>query len=79
MGRRRKTYTDGNGTLRFVPNRVVRDLLDAAKAGRQLDLNAIWADYCDGRYAKAEMQEFYQLINYSISGYDEINFDRGEA
>ena len=73
---RRRTYIDEHGTKRFVPNPVVRDLLDAARDGHKRDLNDIWIDYCNGRYTKAEMREFYQLINYSISGYEEIDFDR---
>lgn len=76
MGRRRRTYTDSLGTRRFAPNRIVRNLLDSARDGRVLDLNAIWIDYCNGRYAKAEMREFYQLLGYSVGGYEEIDFDR---
>lgn len=76
MGRRRKTYIDKHGTRRFAGNPVVRDLLDAARDGRTLDLNAIWVDYCRSRYTKEEMREFYQLLGYSVSGYEEIDFER---
>jgi hypothetical protein len=75
MARRRRTYSDKLGTTRFVPNSVVRDLLDFGKEGRPLDLNAIWVRYCAGKYTMQEMREFYQLINYSVSGYEEIEFN----
>jgi hypothetical protein len=72
---RRRTYTDGHGTLRFVGNPVVRDLVDEARAGRQFDMNAIWIRYCESKYTKQQMREFYQLMGYSVSGYEEIDFD----
>jgi hypothetical protein len=75
MGRRRKTRVDKDGVRRFIPNPVVRDLLDEGRRLRPLDMNEIWVRFCEGKYTKAQVQEFYQLIGYSVSGYEEIDFN----
>lgn len=72
---RRKTYIDKHGTKRFVPNRVVCEVQVAATQGRKLDLNQIWIRYCGGHYTIKEMREFYQMIHYSVGGYEEIEFN----
>lgn len=56
----------------FRSNRIVRDVLDAATAGRKYSLNDIWMLAGQGGYCKDEMLEFYRLIGYTMSGYSEI-------
>jgi hypothetical protein len=56
---------------RFRSNRVVRDLLDAARQGRKLDLNEIAIRAGHGAYSKDEMHELYRLIGYSVCGFSE--------
>ena len=62
---------DRNGVVRFKPNRIVCDLLDWCRDHRGLDLNEI-AVRTGTRYTQAERQEFYQLIGYSVDGYQDI-------
>lgn len=63
---------DDFATPRFQPNRIVRDVLDAASKGAKFDLNDIWGHARNGDYCKEEMLEFYRLIGYPMSGYAEI-------
>jgi hypothetical protein len=63
---------DGHARPLFRENRIVRDVLGAASAGRKYDLNDIWGAASIGRYCKEEMLEFYRLIGYTWSGYCEI-------
>ena len=57
-----------NGERRFKRNRIVRMLLD----GIQMDMNKIWQLYESNIFTKEEIQEFYQIIGYSIQGYNDI-------
>jgi len=53
-----------DGILRYKKNAIVRFLLDTS----QYSLNALWKmDFSD-----EDWRQFYQLIGYSKSGYDEI-------
>ena len=61
----------------FKGNRIVRTLLDMTKKSRKLDLNDIWDMHSNGLFTREEMEEFYQLISYSVTGYGEI-FGEGE-
>jgi hypothetical protein len=62
-----------DGVLRFLQNRIVRDLLDRATDAKIMDLNTIAIDaQVHGKYTKEEQQQFAQLIGYSISGYGEL-------
>jgi hypothetical protein len=65
-----------DGVLRFRANRVVRFLLDHAKQGEECNLNDLWAFAEAAEVYREEMQEFYRLIGYSLSGYGEIDFER---
>ena len=64
----RETYVDEQGTERFKPNRIVQYLLEDAPA----DLNKLWRLQQFGLFSRDEMREFYQLINYSVAGYEEV-------
>jgi hypothetical protein len=60
--------------LRFRANRVVRYLLDSARQNK-VGLNELWAYALAAGVYREEMQEFYRLIGYSLSGYGEIDFE----
>jgi hypothetical protein len=67
-----------DGTVRFKANRIVRFLLDQASAGIRCDLNNI-ATHA-GLFPLEDLEQFYQLIGYSVGGYGEISaFDRDKA
>jgi hypothetical protein len=70
----RETYIDGEGTERFKPNMIIRYLLEHCE---HVDLNRIWRMQQQGFFTDAEMREFYQLINYSVDGYEEIFGEEG--
>lgn len=66
-------YWDDKGVLRFLPNRIVRDLLDRATEAKVMDLNTIAFDaQVNGKYTREERQQFAQLIGYSLSGYGDL-------
>jgi hypothetical protein len=58
-----------DGVIRFVPNRIVADLLDFASP-RGMSLNEI----ARRNYSIAEQEQFAQLIGYSIGGYSELSY-----
>ena len=72
-GKRRRTVIDEHGVQRFPANRIVRDLVDAARDGRRVDLNDIARRHQSGSYSTAEMRQLYRLMGYSISGYAELS------
>ncbi|AQT28037.1 hypothetical protein pVa21_096 [Vibrio phage pVa-21] len=53
-------YEDENGTVRFKPNPIIRDLQEAGV----LDLNKI-----AGKYDKKDISQLNQLIGYSVDGW----------
>lgn len=53
-------YEDENGTVRFKPNPIIRDLQEAGV----LDLNKIAA-----KYDKKDISQLNQLIGYSVDGW----------
>ena len=56
---------------RFIPNRIVEKLLEAAPIG----LNEIACmDFTDG-----EREQFAQLIGYSLSGFSELSYVSDET
>jgi len=59
---------DPDGTLRFVGNAVVMHLLDAA-CDRGYNLNHLLRS----AFPQADLEEFYQLIGYSLGGYHELS------
>lgn len=62
-----KIIIDQNKVVRFKGNEVVKDLLDM-----KMDLNQITRFYQEGRYSFDDFWEFYQLIGYSLGGYQEL-------
>jgi hypothetical protein len=58
----------GDGNPRFRANKLVRTFFDAASHGKRFTLNDVdWS-----LYPQEDIDQFYQLIGYSISGYGEL-------
>ena len=64
---------DKHGTLRFVPNRIVDDLLTFASE-HGFDMNRIAIRACYGHYTQEEQTQFAQLIGYSVSGWGTLSY-----
>jgi hypothetical protein len=62
-------YLDSNGHIRFLDNRIVRDVLEVSKLNGY-GLNEIALN----RYTQEEHQQFAQLIGYSVSGYGDLSY-----
>lgn len=61
---------DSHGVPRFRRNSIVRALLDAATAGRKMDLNAI---ACMD-FPREDRVQLAQLIGYSLAGFGELSY-----
>lgn len=72
-------HRDSHGTIRFVENRIVRDLYDAAKAAGVMDMNSICIDAHKGKYTDQEQMQFAQLIGYSLCGFEELSYASDEV
>jgi hypothetical protein len=61
-----------DGVIRFKANAIVRWLVDS----EQIDLNQI-SIYCqEHRVPKTDVEQFWQLLGYSVSGYRYLDFVR---
>lgn len=61
-----------NGVIRFKANAIVRWLVDS----KQINLNQI-SIYCqEHRVPKPDIEQFWQLLGYSVSGYGDLGFVR---
>jgi hypothetical protein len=58
--------TDGNGTIRFKANAIVRFLLDAGP----FDMNKLFLM----PFTVEDREQFAQLIGYSLSGFSELPY-----
>ncbi|MCK4976155.1 MAG: hypothetical protein KAS36_04440 [Anaerolineales bacterium] len=65
----RETYIDEFGTEKFEPNMIVIYLLEHCD---HVDLNRIWNLYGRGLFSSADLKDFYQMINYTVGGYEEL-------
>lgn len=72
-------HRDKYGVIRFVENRIVRDLLDTATKAGLMDMNSICIDACKGKYTDQEQMQFAQLIGYSLGGFEELNYSSQEV
>lgn len=61
--------------IRFEQNSIVRFLLD----NRGHDLNQIWRMFGSGMFPLEDLEQFYQLIGYSVSGFGEMSEFREET
>jgi len=62
---------DRDGTPRFKENAIVRWLVDSAR----VNLNDIRVH----RFPIEDVEQFWQLLGYSVSGYGELSFTRDET
>ncbi len=67
---------DASGTIRFQENKIVRFLLDNGI----YDLNKLWIMFHNSKiFSLDDMEQFYQLIGYSVSGFGDISNFRDET
>lgn len=67
---------DVNGTYRFVPNEIVRYLLD--NGGIDLNQIALKAQTGDG-FSQEDQEQFAQLIGYSVVGSGDLSYMSDET
>lgn len=80
LGRRKYPVTiDHNGVARFPRNRIIDDLVEAARNQRKLDLNMIIVRYHDGKYTLNELKGLYLNMGYSVSVIAELSFFEKES
>jgi len=65
---------DEQGTPRFQQNAVVRWLVDEAKK-KGLTLN----DFPVGELPQTDVEQFWQMMGYSVGGYCELSFVSDES
>jgi len=70
---------DAQGVVRFPRNRIIDDLVEAARNASKLDLNMIIMRYHDGKYTYEELKQLYLNIGYSVSGIAELSFFQHQA
>lgn len=68
---------DAEGVVRFKDNSIVRYMLEAGRIGGRFDLNSI-VGWC-GDFSQEDLEQFYQLIGYSVSDYGGLSFIRPET
>ena len=59
---------DTNGVARFKENQVVRYFVDEGN----LSLNDLARE--SDRFTQQDLEQFFQLIGYSVSGYGELSY-----
>jgi hypothetical protein len=69
-------HDEMSGYTRFMSNALVRVLLDeATKRGFDIEkLMAAGRDAPNGVWAQDDVEQFFQLIGYSVTGYCELDF-----
>lgn len=65
-----KVVKEGQRVTRFVSNGAVRYLLDKGTK----TMNDVVLAFQRGEFDEADLQQFYQLIGYSIDGYAELDW-----
>jgi len=68
----RPIETSSDGTRRFVGNSVVRYVLAQAVRRKKCNLDHLSAVSESGAFTESEMREFYQLIGFSVRGYQQL-------
>lgn len=64
-----------NGVMRFKDNAIVSDLLDFATP-KGFDMNHIVGS---GKYSQDDLEQFAQLIGYSLCGFHELYYVSDET
>ncbi len=72
-------YVDNEKRTRFHGNKIVRQLLTRASKGKKYDLNDIGEDIDNGLFAQDDVDQFWQLLDYPITGYLELSCISDEA
>lgn len=69
-------YKDEHGVIRFRENKVVRYMLDQGN----IDMNHLYRVFSmDWEKNRKDMEQFAQLIGYSINGYADLSYVSDEA
>jgi hypothetical protein len=63
------------GIARFRANKIVQWVLRQGKRGRKFDLNDIIVE----DFPIEDVEQFWQMLGYSLSGYGELSFIREET
>jgi len=70
---------DATGVARFVKNRFVRHLYDAAAKGERCTMNDLLVASGNGEWTQSELEQFLGLIGYSVAGFAEHYCDPGSG
>lgn len=71
-GKKYKTVFDEGGVERFSKNRVVAMVFQSAQAGRKFRMDDIARWHENDAFSRAEVQQFYRLIGYTVAGFSSI-------
>lgn len=69
---------DARGIPRFKANPII-ELLRAEAADNGTNLHDVLTGYARGLYTQADVEQLYQLMGYSVSGYCELSFISDES
>ena len=64
-----------DGTMRFKANHIIRDLYDFTMP-KGFDMNHIVGS---GKYSQDDIEQFYQLIGFSLTGFHEVSYVSDET
>lgn len=65
-----------DGVIRFRKNMVLCFLLEEAREGRKCDLNRIAQQRFSANWPADDVEQFWQMLGYSVSGYGDLSFVR---
>lgn len=66
---------DARGTVRFKQNQIIAYLLSQGEIGVTFNLNTIPFDV----FSQEDVEQFYQLMGYSLCGYSDLSFISDES
>lgn len=66
---------DDRGNIRFQGNKIVQWLVDQKK----IDLNAIFVAGIEQQWPIPDLEQFWQMLGYSVSGFGDLSFVRRET
>lgn len=67
---------DKGGVIRFRENKLVNFLLDEAREGRKCDLNRLALITQERAFPHDDVEQFWQMLGYSVSAYGGLSFVR---
>jgi hypothetical protein len=68
-----------DNVIRFRPNRLVQWMLAQGERGERFDINRIVAESQRRGYEPDEIEQFWQLVGYSVSGFGGLSDVRPET